>query len=118
EALRCCGSGARRDRSYGRETWNKRLQRTSITRRLNIKSSTLIAATVASLLGTATVAAAHEAEHFSAGEPGNPKKPARTVTVIMSDTTGGMRYAPDSLAGKKGAHRAIFMQKKGEMKEE
>jgi len=85
---------------------------------LNIKSSTLIAATVASLLGTATVAAAHEAEHFSAGEPGNPKKPARTVTVIMRDSDGVMRYVPDRLDVKKGEQIRFIIQNKGQLKHE
>src|SRR6478672_8649523 len=34
---------------------------------------------------------AHEAHlHFSAGEPGNPNKPARTVTVLMRE----MQFEP------------------------
>ena len=47
--------------------------------------STLTAVTVALLMGKAISAAAHEGEHFSAGEPGDPKQPARAVKVIMRE---------------------------------
>ena len=48
-----------------------------------MKRSSLTAATIALFLGAAMFdAAAHEGEHFSAGEPGNPKKPARVVQAV------------------------------------
>jgi uncharacterized cupredoxin-like copper-binding protein len=40
-------------------------------------------------------AAAHEShEHFSAGEPGNPKKPSRTVKVSMLEDGKKMLFKP------------------------
>ena len=79
-----------------------------------MKRSSLAATTVAVFLGTAMfAAAAHEGEHFSAGEPGNSKKPARTVTVIMSDGDGTMRFVPDRLDVKKGEQVHFIIQNKG-----
>ena len=40
---------------------------------------------------------AHQGEHFSAGEPGNPKKPFRTVEVTMHEGDGTMGYTPAAL---------------------
>ena len=84
-----------------------------------MKRSSLTAATVAVILGAAMfAAAAHEGERFSAGEPGNPKKPARTVTVIMSDNDGTMRFTPDRLDVKRGEQVHFVIQNKGVLKHE
>jgi uncharacterized cupredoxin-like copper-binding protein len=86
---------------------------------MTVKRSNLTAVTVALFLGAAiTAAAAHEGEHFSAGEPGNPKKPARTVTVIMSDGDGTMKFVPDRVAVKKGEQVRFIVQNKGALKHE
>jgi uncharacterized cupredoxin-like copper-binding protein len=82
-----------------------------------MKNSSLIAVT-ALLLGSTLLATAHDAEHFSAGQPGNPKKPARTVTVIMSDDDGTMRFSPDRLDVKKGEQVRFIIQNKGVLKHE
>lgn len=75
-------------------------------------------ATVALFLGAATFSAiAHEGEHFSAGVPGNPKNPARTVTVVMSDDNG-MKFTPDHLDVKKGEQVHFIIQNKGALKHE
>jgi uncharacterized cupredoxin-like copper-binding protein len=60
----------------------------------------------------------HEHAAFSAGEPGNPKKPARTVTVVMTDDDGTMRYTPDRLNVKKGEQIRFVIQNKGAIKHE
>ena len=44
---------------------------------------------------------AHEAEHFSAGEPGNPKKPFRVVQVTMHEGNGTMSFSPATLEVKR-----------------
>jgi uncharacterized cupredoxin-like copper-binding protein len=86
---------------------------------MNMKRLNLTAATVAVFLGAAMfAAAAHEGEHFSAGEPGNPKRPARTVTVIMSDGDGTMRFVPDRLNVRKGEQVHFIIQNKGALKHE
>jgi uncharacterized cupredoxin-like copper-binding protein len=79
----------------------------------------LLAISVAFLLGsTIAGAVAHEDEHFSAGEPGDPTKPARTVTVIMSDDQGQMRYTPNQIVVKKGEQIRFVLQNKGALKHE
>lgn len=84
-----------------------------------MKRSSLTAATVAFSIGAAMVAAAaHEGEHFSAGVPGNPKKPAHTVTVTMSDSDGTMKFTPSHLDVKKGEQVHFIIQNKGTFKHE
>lgn len=82
-----------------------------------MKQSSLITATVL-LLGSTSLAVAHDAEHFSAGEPGNPKKSSRVVTVVMSDDDGAMRYNPDRLVVKKGEQVRFIIQNKGVLRHE
>lgn len=40
----------------------------------------------------------HRKQTYSAGEPGNPKKPARTVEVLMSE----MEYTPYRIEARRG----------------
>lgn len=82
-----------------------------------MKQSSLIAATVL-LLSSTSLAIAHDAEHFSAGEPGNPKQSARIVTVIMTDDDGTMRYSLDRLDVKKGEQIRFIIQNKGALRHE
>jgi uncharacterized cupredoxin-like copper-binding protein len=56
--------------------------------------------------------------HFSAGRPGNPKKPARTVTVVMRDDNGTMKYEPERLDVKKGEQIRFVIENKGVLKHE
>jgi uncharacterized cupredoxin-like copper-binding protein len=74
--------------------------------------------TIAAFIATAGFAAAHDADHYSAGVPGNAKKPARTVTVVMSDSDGTMKFAPDKLDVKKGEQVRFIIQNKGALKHE
>lgn len=72
----------------------------------------------AALVAAPGFAAAHDAEHFSAGVPGNAKKPARVVTVVMTDSDGAMKFAPDRLEVKKGEQVRFVIQNKGVLKHE
>jgi uncharacterized cupredoxin-like copper-binding protein len=46
---------------------------------------------------------AHEGEeHFSAGEPGDPKKPFRVVEITMQENYSSMSYHPNALEVKRG----------------
>lgn len=60
----------------------------------------------------------HDHGGFSAGTPGNPKRPARTVNVTMTDGDGTMRFIPDRLDVKKGEQVRFVIQNKGELKHE
>jgi uncharacterized cupredoxin-like copper-binding protein len=74
---------------------------------------------VALLLAAASaLAAAHEGEHFSAGVPGDAKKPARTVTVEMTDADGTMKFTPDRFDLKKGEQVRFVIENKGSLKHE
>jgi uncharacterized cupredoxin-like copper-binding protein len=53
------------------------------------------------LLGTAP-AAAHSDRHFSAGEPGKPAKPSRTIKVSMQEKGKKMFYVPSRIVVHKG----------------
>ena len=51
------------------------------------------------VLGLATVVTAHEQRGgYSAGEPGNPRKPAREIVVLMNE----MDYTPAVIEVKRG----------------
>jgi uncharacterized cupredoxin-like copper-binding protein len=62
-------------------------------------------------------ATAHEGENFSAGVPGSPKRPARTITVVMSDSDG-MKFTPDHFDVKKGEQVRFVIQNKGALEHE
>jgi uncharacterized cupredoxin-like copper-binding protein len=47
-------------------------------------------------------AVAHDAHHFSAGQPGNPKKPARVVKISMQELGKKMLYEPPRIVVHKG----------------
>ncbi len=76
-----------------------------------------IAAALAVTVAGITAASAH-GEAFSAGAPGNPKKPARTVTVIMTDKDGEMKFEPNRVMVKKGEQVRFVLENKGEVKHE
>jgi uncharacterized cupredoxin-like copper-binding protein len=85
--------------------------------------------TAAALLGAVLVlaatialprpAAAHKAHtSFSAGEPGNPKRPARTITVTMEDSDGKMTYVPNRIEVRKGEQIRFVLKNAGALDHE
>jgi uncharacterized cupredoxin-like copper-binding protein len=59
---------------------------------------------------------AHEGHgHFSAGEPGDPKKPARTVRVVMYDdgSEKDMRFEPALITVRKGEQIRFLLENGG-----
>jgi uncharacterized cupredoxin-like copper-binding protein len=65
------------------------------------------------------LAAAHEGHaSFSAGEPGNPKKPARIVEVIMREADGKMLYVPDKVEVRRGDQVRFIIKNEGELAHE
>jgi len=79
-------------------------------------TSGLAAALLAGAAGIASALA--DAGHFSAGVPGDPKRPARTVTVLMHDDEGKMRFVPERVAVKKGEQIRFVLENKGVLKHE
>ena len=57
-------------------------------------------------------------ETFSAGEPGNPKKPSRTVKVTMGEADGKMLFVPARLEVKKGEQVKFVLRNNGELEHE
>ncbi len=60
----------------------------------------------------------HDAAHFSAGEPGNPKKPARVVLVNMREEPGKMMFVPDRIEIKRGEQVRFMLSNSGELEHE
>ena len=53
-------------------------------------------------------------ESFSAGEPGDPKKPSKIVQVTMGEWDGKMLFAPARLEVKKGDQIKFVLRNNGE----
>jgi uncharacterized cupredoxin-like copper-binding protein len=60
----------------------------------------------------------HTHSHFSAGEPGNPKRPARTVAVSMREADGQMLFEPNRIDVKRGEQIRFVLQNEGELEHE
>src|SRR5262245_64175172 len=60
-------------------------------------------------------ASAHE-DHgqFSAGEPGDPKKPARVVEIKMFEGSGRIGYEPARIEVRRGEQIRFVLQNDGE----
>ena len=66
--------------------------------------------------GTLGTAAAHD--NFSAGRPGNPKKPARVVEVDMREADGKMLFSPDRVEVKRGEQIRFVLKNDGALEHE
>jgi uncharacterized cupredoxin-like copper-binding protein len=80
--------------------------------------STIIASilmSIAAMLPAAAApgAAGHSHELYSAGEPGNPKKPARVMLVTMREGSGKMMFFPDRIEVKRGEQIRFIMNNNG-----
>ena len=60
----------------------------------------------------------HGHAHFSAGQPGDPKKPARVVKVSMREGDGKMEYVPAKLEIKRGEQIKFVITNDGELPHE
>jgi uncharacterized cupredoxin-like copper-binding protein len=82
-----------------------------------MRLSTIIAAVAFCLSASGALAGAgpagHSHEGFSAGEPGDPKKPSRIVTVSMRDDDGKMSFVPDKVEVRAGEQIKFVIQNKG-----
>ena len=84
---------------------------------LVIAAAALVGSTAAILAVTDSVpipASAHE-DHgsFSAGEPGDPKKPARTIKVIMREDGKKMAFDPARITVRKGEQIRFVLENDG-----
>jgi uncharacterized cupredoxin-like copper-binding protein len=66
------------------------------------------------LSGSGRAHEGHEHAAFSAGEPGDPKKPARTVKVRMLEGSGKMSFEPALIQVRRGEQVRFIVQNDGE----
>jgi uncharacterized cupredoxin-like copper-binding protein len=57
-------------------------------------------------------------DSYSAGEPGDPKKPARVVQIAMGEADGKMLFTPVRIEVKKGEQIRFMLRNKGELEHE
>lgn len=55
---------------------------------------------------------------YSAGEPGNPQRPARVVQVVMEEGDGKMHFVPDRVEVKRGEQIRFVLRNAGELDHE
>ena len=55
---------------------------------------------------------------FSAGEPGDPKKPARIVQIAMGERDGKMMFIPAKVEAKEGEQVKFMLRNNGELDHE
>ena len=60
----------------------------------------------------------HSHESFSAGEPGDPKKPARIIQVTMREEPGKMMFIPNRVEIKKGEQIRFMLRNSGALEHE
>ena len=60
----------------------------------------------------------HSHDTFSAGEPGDPKKPARIVMVTMREGDGKMMFIPDRVEVTRGEQVRFMILNSGELAHE
>lgn len=56
--------------------------------------------------------------HLSAGQPGDPKKPARTVEVVMREADGKMMFVPNRIEVRRGEQIRFVIRNVGELEHE
>ena len=77
-----------------------------------MQKTTTIAIALIALAGTALPVMSHEQhghETYSAGEPGNAKKPSRTIEVTMSE----MEFTPSRIEVKRGEQIRFIIRNAG-----
>jgi uncharacterized cupredoxin-like copper-binding protein len=67
--------------------------------------------------GAGPVGHSHD-KTFSAGEPGDPKKPARTIQITMGEADGKMMFMPNKIEVKKGKQIKFMLRNNGELDHE
>jgi uncharacterized cupredoxin-like copper-binding protein len=77
--------------------------------KLNLTAVTVVLGLAAAMFA----AAAHEDEKFSAGEPGDPKQPARVVRVIMREDGKKMLFEPAYITVHKGEQIRFVLNNDG-----
>jgi uncharacterized cupredoxin-like copper-binding protein len=97
----------------------------SIVRRIAVVSALAATAALLPQARVQDVAMAHSDGHghghapaFAAGEPGDPKKAARVVAIVMADGPGTMSYSPDRIEVRKGEQIRLVLRNAGDLAHE
>lgn len=88
---------------------------------MRLAASILIATAFASgaaFAGAGPTGHSHGHETFSAGEPGDPKKPARIIQITMQEGDGKMMFIPDRLEIRRGEQVKFMLRNNGELDHE
>ena len=76
-----------------------------------------LAATCTVSFGATKAAFAHGTE-FATGKPGDPKKPARIIEVMVNEGDGKMFYSPAKIEVRKGEQIRFVIKNQGELAHE
>lgn len=87
-------------------------------RQLGLSAIAALAVAFAGYVATPRPTAAHDAPHFSAGEPGNPKQPARVMLITMREGDGKMLFIPDRLEVRQGEQVRFILTNVGNLDHE
>jgi uncharacterized cupredoxin-like copper-binding protein len=92
---------------------------------MTTKTSRLKLAALALLMSTGTALAApggapghSHGEDTAYGKPGDPKKPARVIQVVMSERDGKMLFIPDRIEVRRGEQVKFALRNNGELDHE
>lgn len=80
-----------------------------------------VAMSVSAWAGAGPAGHSHHHGHgasFSAGKPGDPRKPARVIEVRMAEGDGRMLFAPDRLDIRKGEQVRFVLRNDGALEHE
>jgi uncharacterized cupredoxin-like copper-binding protein len=89
--------------------------------RIFLSGTIVVAGTLISLAALGAAGApghSHDTASFSAGEPGDPKKPAQTILVVMREGDGKMMFVPDRVEVRKGDQVRFLLRNNGALEHE
>jgi len=92
------------------------MRKTMLRRWTTIACFSLVAA-IAGVAG-AGLARAHDAEHYAAGAPGDPKTPARVIELRMTEADGKMLFQPDRIEVRRGEQIRFVLKNTGALEHE
>jgi uncharacterized cupredoxin-like copper-binding protein len=79
----------------------------------------LVATTSIAIAAFVRIGHAHEGHTtFSAGEPGDPKRPSRTVNISLREGDGKMMFIPNTVDVRKGEQIKFILRNDGELDHE
>ena len=80
-----------------------------------IRTALIRLAAAAAFVAAASSGKSHD---FSAGEPGNPKRPARVIEVTMTESDGRMMFVPNRIVVRRGEQVRFVLKNRGALDHE